>query len=72
MLNLAFEWGKLEKPVRIPLAKGERQRDRVLTDAEIKLYFDNCRQPWKDAATLILGTGMRPAGFTGFVGSTCY
>jgi len=59
-LNLAFEWGKLDKPVRIPLAKGERQRSRVLTDAEIKLYLDNCRQPWKDAATLILGTGMRP------------
>src|SRR5215469_13967082 len=59
-LNLAFEWGKLDKPVRVPLAKGERQRDRVLTDVEIKLYLDNCRQPWKDAATLILGTGMRP------------
>ena len=41
-------------------AKGERQRDRVLTDAEIALYLDKCRQPWKDAATLILGTGMRP------------
>ena len=59
-LNLAFEWGKLDKPVRVPLAKGERQRDRVLTDAEITLYLDNCRQPWKDAATVILGTGMRP------------
>jgi len=59
-LNLAFEWGKLEKPVRVPLAKGERQRDRVLTDAEIELYLNNCRQPWKDAATVILGTGMRP------------
>jgi integrase len=59
-LNLAFEWGKLDKPVRIPLAKGERQRSRVLTDAEITLYLGNCRQPWKDAATLILGTGMRP------------
>lgn len=59
-LNLAFEWGKLERPVRIPLAKGERQRMRVLTDPEVKLYLDNCRQPWKDAATLILGTGMRP------------
>jgi integrase len=59
-LNLAFEWGKLDKPVRIPLAKGERQRDRVLSDSEVKLYLDNCRQPWKDAAILILGTGMRP------------
>jgi len=49
-LNLAFEWGKLDKSVRIPLAKGERQRDRVLSDGEIKLYLDNCRQPGKDAA----------------------
>ncbi len=59
-LSLAVEWGKLDRMPRIPLAKGERQRERVLTDAEIKLYLDNCRQPWKDAATLILGTGMRP------------
>ena len=59
-LNLAFEWGKLDKPVRVPLAKGERQRNRVLTDTEIALYLDKCRQPWKDAATLILGTGIRP------------
>jgi integrase len=59
-LNLAFEWGKLERSARIPLAKGERQRDRVLSDAEVALYIANCRQPWKDAATLILGTGMRP------------
>ncbi len=59
-LNLAFEWGKLEKSVRIPLARGERQRTRVLSDAEIRVYLNSCRQPWKDAATLILGTGMRP------------
>ena len=59
-LSLAVEWGKLDKMPRIPLAKGERQRERVLTDAEIKLYLENCRQPWKDAAAVILGTGMRP------------
>ncbi len=54
------EWGKLDRMPRIPLAKGERQRERVLTDAEIKLYLENCRQPWEDAAALILGAGMRP------------
>lgn len=59
-LSLAVEWGKLDRKPRIPLAKGERQRDRVLTDAEVAIYLSNCRQPWKDAATLILGTGMRP------------
>jgi integrase len=64
-LNLAFQWGKLSRPVKIGLAKGERQRERVLTDAEIKLYLDYCRQPWKDAATVILGTGMRPGEIYG-------
>src|ERR1039457_7234014 len=59
-LSLAVEWGKLDRMPRIPLAKGERRRERVLTDAEIKLYLENCRQPWKDAAALILGAGMRP------------
>ena len=70
-LNLAFEWGKLDKPVRVPLAKGERRRDRVLTDAEITLYIENCRQPWKDAATLILGTGMRPGEVYGHSLGVC-
>ena len=41
-LNLAFEWGKLERPVKIKLAKGERQRDRVLTSAEWERYIANC------------------------------
>lgn len=59
-LSLAVEWGKLDRMPRIPLAKGERQRERVLSDSEIKLYLENCRQPWRDAATLILGSGMRP------------
>lgn len=59
-LNLAYEWGTLEKPAKITLAKGERQRDRVLTDAEVSAYLAACPQPWRDAATIIRGTGMRP------------
>ncbi len=59
-LNLAYEWGKLERPAKITLAKGERQRERVLTDAEWQLYIAECPQPWRDAATIIRGTGMRP------------
>ncbi len=59
-LNLAYQWGKLERPARITLAKGERQRDRVLTDAEVAAYLAACPQPWRDAATIIRGTGMRP------------
>jgi integrase len=59
-LNLAYEWGKLDRPAKITLAKGERQRDRVLTDAEWHQYIEECPQPWRDAAIIIRGTGMRP------------
>ena len=59
-LNLAVEWARLEKPVKIALAKGERMRDRVLTDNELQGYLAACPQPWRDVATIIRGTGMRP------------
>jgi integrase len=57
---LAAEWGRLDRKPKITLAKGERQRERVLTDAEISTYLAVCGQPWRDAATIILGTGSRP------------
>ena len=59
-LNLAHEWGKLNRKTKISLARGERQRDRVLSHEEAQTYLAACPQPWKDAATVILGTGMRP------------
>ncbi len=59
-LNLAYQWGRIEKPVRISLAKGENQRDRVLTDEELSVYLSASPQPWKDCATIIAEEGMRP------------
>jgi integrase len=59
-LNLAYQWGVIEKPVRVELAKGENQRDRVLGAEELKLYLENCPQPWRDCATIIADEGMRP------------
>lgn len=59
-LNLAFEWGKLERPAKIHLASGERQRDRVLTPDEVERYLNACPQPWRDCATIIVEEGMRP------------
>jgi integrase len=59
-LNLAYQWGKLEKPVRVTLAAGEKQRDRVLTDKEIDAYLKACPRPWRDCATIILDEGFRP------------
>jgi integrase len=59
-LNLAYEWGRIEKPVRISLAKGENQRDRVLTEKELSAYLVACPQPWRDCTTIIAEEGMRP------------
>jgi integrase len=60
-LSLAYQWGKLDRMPKITLAKGERQRERVLTDTEVSLYLGACAQPWRDAATVMLGTGLRPS-----------
>lgn len=59
-LNLAYQWGKLERPAKVTLARGERQRERVLSHEEALRYLAACPQPWRDVATLMLGTGMRP------------
>jgi integrase len=59
-LGLAAQWGKLDKMPKITLAKGEKQRERVLSPEDATVYLNACAQPWKDAATLMLGTGMRP------------
>lgn len=59
-LNLADEWGKIDRAPKLALAKGERQRERVVTQAEFLAYRELCRQPWRDVATVLYGTGMRP------------
>jgi integrase len=59
-LSLAVEWGKLDKMPKVALAKGENRRERVLTDSEAEKNLAVCPQPWRDVATLLLGSGMRP------------
>jgi integrase len=59
-LNLAFKWNVIDKPVRVELAKGEVQRDRVLTAEELTAYISKCLQPWRDCAVIIADEGMRP------------
>lgn len=59
-LRLAEEWGQLQRASKITLVKGERQRERVLTDEEAERYLAASPQPWRDVATILLGTGMRP------------
>jgi integrase len=59
-LNLAYKWNQLDKPIKVELAKGENQRERVLTDKELTAYLGACPQPWRDAASIISEEGMRP------------
>jgi len=58
--SLAVDWGKLARMPKIILAKGERQRERVLNKDEATRYLEACLQPWRDVATVMLGTGMCP------------
>jgi integrase len=59
-LNLATDWGKLERRPKLSLAKGERQRERIVTEAELAAYMDVCPQPWHDVVTVLYGTAIRP------------
>jgi integrase len=59
-LNLAVNWGKLDRAPKVALAKGENRRERVLTDFEAERDLATCPQPWKDIATVMLGSGACP------------
>lgn len=59
-LYLAADWHKMEHKPKITLAKGERQRERVLTREHAEDYLAACAQPWRDVAIIMLGTGIRP------------
>jgi integrase len=59
-MNLAFKWNVIDKPVKVELAKGEVQRERVLTAEELAVYLSKCLQPWRDCAAIIADEGMRP------------
>ncbi|MGH9397202.1 MAG: tyrosine-type recombinase/integrase [Terriglobia bacterium] len=59
-LSLACDWGKIDRKSKIALAKNENQRNRVLSNDEALAYLAACPQPWRDAATIIIGTGARP------------
>jgi integrase len=59
-MNLALKWNILDKPMKVELAKGEVQRDRVLTAKELASYLSKCQQPWKDFVVILVEEGMRP------------
>lgn len=60
-LNLAADWGRADRRVRITLARGERQRDRIVSEDEFRMYLEKCPPLWREVATILYGTGMRPS-----------
>jgi integrase len=59
-LKVAEEWGRIARSPKITLAKGENQRDRVVSHEEFRLYLAACAQPWRDAALVMYNTALRP------------
>jgi hypothetical protein len=72
-LNLADEWGKIDRAPKFGLAKGERQRERVVTQAEFLRLSGACAASpgtmWQPCS---MARGCALARRTGFVGSTFY
>jgi len=59
MLNLAIEWFELEiKPIKITMVK-EEQKERILTQEEIRKIVENAEPPLKYMILIAINTGMR-------------
>ena len=59
LLRLAQEWRVIDRVPRIHLLPGERMRDFVLSADQEQEYFTAAPYPLKDAAVLMLDTGLR-------------
>jgi integrase len=59
LLRLAAEWQIIVRVPRIRMLQGERSREYVLSHEQEKRYLEIAPQPLKDAATLLLDTGLR-------------
>jgi integrase len=60
IIYLAVDWKRMDRKPKLSLTKGEKIRERILVPEEIDLYLSSCPQPWKDAATIMLNTALRP------------
>jgi integrase len=60
ILRLAVEWGVVSSSPKVKLLRGERHRDRVLSQKEEARYLAAAIQPLSDIAAVLTDTGMRP------------
>ena len=59
LLRMAHEWKVINRVPRIRLLRGERNREFVMSHAQERNYLEFALQPLKDAALLMLDTGLR-------------
>jgi integrase len=59
LLRLAHEWRVINRLPKIRLLRGERSRDFVMSHGQERNYLEFAPQPLKDAALLMLDTGLR-------------
>jgi integrase len=59
LLRMAHEWKVINRVPRIRLLRGERSREFVMSHAQERNYLEFAPQPLKDAALLMLDTGLR-------------
>ena len=60
VLNLAVRWGVIASAPKMTLLRGERQRDRVVTQEEEARYIAAAGEPLGSLATVLVDTGLRP------------
>ena len=60
ILNLAVEWGVLDKAAKVKVLSGERRRERVITFEEETRYLAAALEPLASIAAVLADTGTRP------------
>jgi integrase len=60
VLRMAVEWGVMPNAPRLRLLRGEKHRERVISQADEARYLAAAPEPLASAATVLCDTGMRP------------
>jgi integrase len=60
VLRLAVEWGLLERAPQVQMLRGEKRRERVVSDEDFARYLTCASLLLSDVAVVLHDTGLRP------------
>ena len=60
LLRMAVEWGVIASAPKIKMLRGERHRERVITQTEEAMYLAAAPETVASIATILVDSGMRP------------